>query len=334
MRQRSDDISGRLVILPENQFAHAAASRLAERVPPIVTISGPAGVGKSHLVRQAISDVQRQQGDLRLVHLTASELTAQLTKASHAKSLPELQESLRRADLFVCEDLQSLEGRRESQLQLLAILDEVIRQNGRVLLTCRQSPGELKRYSSKLRSRSLGGVCAAMTLPGVSSRQTLLKHFAEVHGVSLDEELAQQLAAALAVSPRELRGIVTQLQIVANQQRQAINHDVVAVVIRDAACQHQPSLSQITKLVASEFDVSVKDLLAAGRAQAVVLPRQLAMFAAREWGKRPYADVGHYFGRRCHSTIMHACQRVRERLEQDAAFRQQVDALRDQLQSP
>ena len=105
MRQRSDNISLQLVILPENQFAHAAAMRLCERFPPIVTISGPSGVGKSHLVRQAIGELQRQQPELRLVHLTATELTSELTKAAHAKSLPELQKSLRATDLFVCEDL-------------------------------------------------------------------------------------------------------------------------------------------------------------------------------------------------------------------------------------
>jgi len=332
MRQRSDDTFGRLMLLEENRFALSAVKRLREPSPPIVTLFGPSGVGKTHLVRQFIGEVQRQDSTRRLSHLNANEFTAQFTKASHAESIPELQDSMRRSDFFVCEDLQSIEGRHESQQQLLVIIDEVVANGGQVLFSCRKSPGELKEFSSKLRSRCLGGVCAHMPLPDVPSRHRLLMHFASARGVFLEDELAGLIAESMVVSPRELRGLITQLQVAANQRREPITRDLVNAVIRNAACDECPTISQITKIVASEFDVTVSALRSTGRVRAVVLPRQIAMFAAREWGKRPYADVGQYFGRRSHSTIVHACQRVRDRLDNDIAFRQQLDGLRDRLQ--
>ncbi len=333
MRQRSDDTFGRLLLLPENQFALSAVARLREPSPPIVTLFGPSGVGKTHLIRQFISEIQRQEFTGRLSHLNANEFTALFTKASHAESIPKLQDSLRQSDLFVCEDLQSFEGRRESQQQLLVIIDEVVANGGRVLFSCRKSPGELNKYSSKLRSRCWGGICAHMPLPNVPSRHKLLQHFASASGALLEDELAGVIAQSMAVSPRELRGVVTQLQVAANQRREPITRDIVNESIRNAACDECPTISQITKIVASEFDVTVSALRSTGRVRAVVLPRQIAMFAAREWSKQPYADVGQYFGRRSHSTIVHACQRVRERLDNDTAFRQQVDGLRDRLQT-
>jgi len=204
---------------------------------------------------------------------------------------------------------------------------------GRVLLTCRKSPGELSKYSSKLRSRCLGGVCAQISLPGVASRQKLLTHFASTSGTSLDDDLAILVAESMAVSPRELRGVITQLEVVANQRRQPINHEVANSVIGGASCDSRPTISQITKVVATAFRVTVSDLRSPGRRQAIVLPRQIAMFAAREWGKQPYSDIGRYFGRRSHSTIVHAYQRICERREGNTAFQQQIEGLREQLQT-
>lgn len=333
MRQRSDDTYGRFVPLPEHEFARVAVERLKEPNPPIVTLFGPAGVGKSLLVSQTIGQIRRDLSAGRLTHLTAAEFTMEFTKASHAKSIHELQGSLRESHLFVCEDIQSLEGRRESQQQLLAILDHVTATGGRVLLTCCKSPGELKRFSSKLRNRCLGGICAEMPLPKSSSRRRLIDHFASISGMALDETLCEFLAHAISISPRELRGTVTKLQTVSKQRRKLIDRDIVSEVIRESTCDEQPSISQITKLVAAEFDVTVGALRATGRAQAVVLPRQIAMFAAREWGNRPYTEVGQYFGRRSHSTIVHACQRIRERMESDTALRQQIDSLKNQIQT-
>ncbi|MCA9076998.1 MAG: ATP-binding protein [Planctomycetaceae bacterium] len=333
MRQRSDETCGRFVLLPEHSFAYCAVGRLKEPAPPIVTLFGPAGVGKSHLVCQTIGEFLHHETSCQLIHLTGAELTAEFTKASHASAVPELQESLRRSDLFVCEDIHSLEGRRESQQQLLAILDDVTAKGGRVLLTCRKSPGDLRKFSSKFRSRCLGGICAEMPLLEVQSRKKLIAHFASMNGMCLDDSHCEFIADAMAVSSRELRGIVTQLQAVARNKHKLIDRDAILEVVHESTQKEKPSISQIAKLVASEFDVTVSALRATGRVQAIVLPRQIAMFAAHEWGKRPYADVGHYFGHRSHSTIVHACHRVRERLDRDTALRQQVDGLRSRLKT-
>ncbi|MEZ6052806.1 MAG: DnaA/Hda family protein [Planctomycetaceae bacterium] len=333
MLHRSDETFGRYVLLPESQFAANALARLRETSAPMVTLFGPSGIGKTHLIRQTVSELQHDNRTRFVTHLTAKELESQFTKASLAESIRELQDSLRQSDLFVCEDLHSLEGRLQTQQQLVAILDEVLSNGGRVLLSCRKSPGELDKFSPKLRNRLLGGICAHMPFPAQVSRQKLLLHFASANGLKLEEDLAEMIAMSMAVSPRELRGFVTQLLSITHQRREPVSREIVSIVLKNRTLDHKPSLPQITKLVASEFDTTVSALRSAGRVRTVVIPRQIAMFAAREWGQRAYADVGRYFGCRSHSTIVHACQRVRERLESDSAFRQQVDGLRDRLQT-
>lgn len=333
MWHRCDETFGRFLLLRENRFAVSALARLREPSAPIVTLCGPSGVGKTHLIRQTISELQEELHPKSVSHLTAREFTSRFTKASVAESIPELQESLRRSDLFVCEDLHSLEGHRQSQQQLVAIIDEILFNGGRVVLSCRKSPGEWNHCWSKLRNRCLGGISAYMPLPERDSRQKLLLYFASANGLSLNDDLACKIAESLVLSPRELRGIVTQLLTIAEQRRESVNRDIVSMVIDRTKLDQSPSLSEITKAVASEFDMKVSVLRSAGRLRTVVLPRQIAMFAAREWGNRPYADVGRYFGCRSHSTIVHACQRIRERMESDSAFQQQVHRVRDRLQT-
>ncbi len=331
MRQRSNDKLGPLLMLPEIRFAHAAVARLLEPTPPVVTIYAAPGVGKTHLTQSIVRELRRQEPHLAVSHVTAAEFSAEFAKASKEKTIPDFQESYRRLDLFVCEDLQSIEGRRNTQQQLLAILDAILAEGGRILLTSSKPPGELSRFSSKLRSRCQGGVCATIESFSQPSREKLLIQFAEERGIVLATDVAAQLADSLALSPRELRGTVTRLELVAQQQRKPIDRDIAQMVIAETFIPAKPTLGQITKVVAKVFSVTVADLKSQGRLQGLVLPRQLAMFAAREWAGQAYSVIGKYFHRRSHSTIVHACQRVTDRLETDTDFRRIVEEVREQL---
>ncbi len=331
MRQWNNDQYGPLLMLPEIRFAYAAVSRLLEPTPPVVTVYAAAGMGKTHLTRSIFGELRRQSPQLALSHVTATEFSAELAKASKEKTIPEFQESYRRLDLFACEDLQTIEGRKNTQQQLLAILDAILAEGGRVLLTSSQSPGKLSRISSKLRSRCQGGVCATIESFSQPSREKLLVHFAEERGFLLTTNVATQLAESLVLSPRELRGTVTRLELLARQLRKPIDCNIAQAVIAETVVPSKPTLSQITKVVAKAFSVSAADLKSQGRLQGLVLPRQLAMFAAREWGGQAYSVIGKYFRRRSHSTIVHACQRVSDRLETDTDFRRIVETVREQL---
>ncbi len=331
MRSRSDDKYGPLLMLPEVRFAHAAVARLLEPSPPMVTIHAAAGMGKTHLTRSIVREIRRQEPQFVLSSVTAAEFSAEFARASKEKSISEFQESYRRVDLFICEDLQAIEGRRNTQQQLLAILDAILAEGGRVLLTCSKSPGELSRFSSKLRSRCQGGVCATIEPFSGPSREKLLVHFAEERGFVLAADIAAQLADSLVLSPRELRGTVNRLELLARQLRKPVDRDIARSVIAETVVPSKPTLSQITKVVAKAFSVTAADLKSQGRLQGLVLPRQLAMFAAREWAGKAYSEIGKHFRRRSHSTIVHACQRVSDRLETDTDFRQIVESVREQL---
>ncbi|MBX3439360.1 MAG: AAA family ATPase, partial [Planctomycetaceae bacterium] len=329
MRQRSDDDYGQLLILPELQYAHAAALRLLEPHPPIVTLVGPAGCGKTHLVRAIVREMGRRHPQIEMQSVTADAFHAEFVGAAKVNGVPAFQEKYRESQVFVCEDLQVLEDRGSTQQQLLAVIDEVTTQGGRCLLSSSKAIGQLEGLSAKLKNRCLGGVCAAIESPGKASREKLLTLFAQQRCVVLPNDLASNLAEAFDVSARELRGIVMQLEAMSRQYRRPIDRDIAQAVTSHAVQSAKPTLAQITRVVAREFRVSAADLKSPGRLRGIVLPRQLAMFAAREWAEQGYAEIGKHFRRRSHSTIVHACQRIAARLRQDADFRQLVEGIRE-----
>jgi chromosomal replication initiator protein len=171
-------------------------------------------------------------------------------------------------------------------------------------------------------------------MPSRTTREKLLTHFAEERGFTVPGDVAHLLAEALPISPRELRGIAIQLESTSRNERRPLDLSIAQTVLEDATITCSPSLAQITRVVARMFDVTARDLKSTGRLQGLVLPRQIAMFAGREWSQKPYAEIGKFFGRRSHSTIVHACQRIRARMDSETDFCRLLESLQEQLNIP
>lgn len=335
-RGRSRDAHSFLVI-EENRFAYAAAMQLrtaeASRPCRLVTITGPSGCGKSHLARQLVRDALHEDPRLIETHVTAAEFAAECIAAASAACLPEFQQSYRRSQLLIVEDLQGLEGRAECQQQLLAIIDDVITQGGRVLLTANRMIGEIRGIPGRLVSRCHGGVCAEIALPSTASRTTLLSHFAVSLQLPIPEDVLRLLARHLTLSPRELLGALIKLRTVTEGRRQRIDLDAAQSIIRDLTAGDGPGLAEISRVVSQEFSVPVAVMRSPGRVQATVLARQSAMYLARTLSGQSLSSIGEYFGGRNHATVLHACRRAAEQLDTDLEYAQRMHRVRELLRA-
>lgn len=330
-----------LLLLDENRFAWAALERLkpADRSPrqsrphegQLAYLYGPSGAGKSHLVRTFLRDERRRDSKLRTETVTASQFAAELAEASENRCIDQLQSRYRELDIFVCEDLTALEHRSETQQQLVALIDEILKSGGRVILTGRKSPGELAGVQRRLINRCHGGTCAAVDAPGPASRAALLAHFAMSKQIPLSQESIDLLANELPVSPRELLATLNQLEAAARQARARIDQALVRRYLAGEIKPQSATLSQIAQAVARHFGVSVSGLRGQRRIQGVVIPRQCAMFLARQLTAEPMQSIARYFGRRNHTTVIHACRRMKMLLTNDPTLRQHLSQLQRAL---
>ena len=202
---RSKRAAESVVLVKENRLAHAAVTRLARKKAGegagLVYLYGPSGVGKSHLVRHFLREAHQHAPRLRVVAATTSEFVAGLTQAFERQEPAEFEERHSNVDLLVLEDLAAIEGRAAAQRMLVTILDELKRTDGRVMVTCRCLPGQLKEIIPRLASRLRGGLCVPLEMLDEASRFDFAKHFAASRQIPLSAKAAEVLARKVRGHP-------------------------------------------------------------------------------------------------------------------------------------
>lgn len=330
--------SAPFLVLSENQLAYAAITGLLEapasRVCPVVTVHGVPGSGKSHLAHHLIDGYTRQHRAAAASHVTAAEFAAEWTEAVRSRSIAAFDEMYAALQLLVCEDLQDLRNRGGAQESLIGHIDACAARGARVLLTASTPPGEITGLSPRLVNRCHGGVCVRIDLPGRSSRLKLLRHFAAQQQLPVPLDVLEFLAGHGPGTPRELRGVMTQLIQLAGQRRQPIDLPLAQSLLHEEPAGPARPVSQIAREVARQFGVTLRTLRSESRTSSAVLPRQAAMFLSRELTDTPYSEIGAYFSGRSHSTVAHACQRFEELLETDPRLHALAESIRRSLSRP
>jgi chromosomal replication initiation ATPase DnaA len=245
----------------------------------------------------------------------------------------ELERRYRAVDLLILEDLTDLQHLHRVQIQLVSIVDEILRRGGRVLWTSSRSPGELEGFIPRLLTRCVAGVCAALKPLDEASRFKLLCHFACAKQIPVPEDASRLLAAEFCVSPCELLAALVSLDVAARQTRGAISCELVRRFLDEAVKPRRLALDEVTAAVARHFGVTVGGLRSASRQQALVVPRHCAMHLGRELTGLPLRAIAEFFGGRQHSTVLHACQRLEELLADRPDLRHELALVRRKLGS-
>ena len=246
---------GKSALLTES-FGELPSSQVPPHQPPEPEVIGQTGKSFTRKVPATGSDVRtRREPDSRTfrlfppaktVNLTAAEFAAQLADASTKQQVPNFQEGFRNVSVLVCEDIQSIEGRPETLNQLLAAIDDLLAGGSDVIVTSTKLPGQLDSFPPKLVSRFRGGTVIAIKPPGLESRTSLLQLFCRQRQISISREALGLLAESLAVSPRELIGVVTQL----SELRRSFKRSDVEAFLRDTLPTKQITPLTVARAVA------------------------------------------------------------------------------------
>ena len=313
-----------LIPIAEQRLARSVLRRLLNSTTDdkgrLLYLAGPAGCGKSALLAESFRELPSSQ--VPPLQLTAAEFAAQLAEASSNQQVPDFQERFRSVSVLACEDIQAIKGRPETQRQLLAAIDDLLAHGSDVIVTSTRLPGQLESFPAKLVSRFRGGTVIAIKPPGPESRTVLLQLFCRLRHMSISRDALALLAESLDVSPRELAGIATQL----SELRRSLKRADAEEFLRDKLPTKSVTPLTVARAVAREFGVTLPALRSSRRSQALVLPRQCAMWLSRKLCQVSYPELGAFFERQ-HSSVIHAVRKLEARLDKEPALRQRLARL-------
>jgi chromosomal replication initiator protein len=326
----------------ENRLVQIAAHALLAREPrytPLV-LYGPTGTGKSFLAL-GLAERWRQAnpGDTVIV-TSGSDFARSYSNAVDTDNLTTFRQKSRTADLFVLDDLHALRSKRSAQSELSRALDVLEKRGKAVLITSDGPPGVDDALRPALRSRLLSGLPVPLVVPGPPARRLLLRRLAAKHNVCFTDEAIELLAGGpiedssiLATVP-QLNHAVLQLTHADEPSGATIDIDAVRRFLSDRTLQNTPTLPAITSLVARYFSLSSRDLRGPWRRRNVVRARGIAMSLAWELTGKSLEAIGRYFGKRDHTTVLHACRRTELLRETDMAIAKAWNELIGKLRVP
>lgn len=344
-------------MLDENRLAWTGSQAFA--APPDSTgrcllICGPAGCGKSHLCDVLMRERSARTGgrcerlcaaDFREMHRGRALSADSADGETDDREIDDAGEPLTMAsaswlnqlihcDLVVVEEFHQLVRHQTEQRHFRTLFD-VLRQYGTdLVVTSLQTPGDLKGLQAGVANRLRGGLCVSIKRPGPASRERLLEHFCSHLQIAVPRQALRLFARHLAVSPRELLGSLLRFEELAWQQRRMPDADLARAFLRLEVSPSQITVESVARAVAREFGVRLADMRSRLRDQVIAVPRQCAMYLARELTDEHLSTIGGYFSNRSHSTVLHACSRIVGRIDRDPALRQRVAAVRRVLNAP
>ncbi len=326
------------VVGTSNQFAHAAsmavADQLAKTYNPLF-IYGGVGLGKTHLLHAIGHHARQRDPRLRLSYVSSEKFTNDLINAIRFDSTVEFRNRYRSLDLLLIDDIQFIAGKERTQEEFFHTFNDLYDASKQIVISSDRVPREIPTLEERLRSRFEWGLIADIQAPDLETKAAILRKKAQAQGVRLPDEVSLFIAKHVKSSIRELEGSLVRLAAQASFTHQEISLELAQEVLRELTAEQQrlPTISSIQKAVAEFFGVRVDDLRSRGRNKSIVLPRQVAMYLCREIVKASLPDIGEGFGGKDHSTVIHACEKVKRKIAGEDGFRRQVDELTVRLSS-
>jgi chromosomal replication initiator protein len=300
---------GDFVVGMGNRLAAQAAREAAQqpgRFSPLL-VHGPHGVGKTHLL-SAIAQQVRTRQRLRVLQLTAEQFTTQFLEAMERRALPGFRQKMRSLDALLIDDVHFFAGKRATVEELLYTIDALQTRGGQVVLTSDRAAIELHSISPELAHRVSAGLSVAIDPADFETRVGIVRVLAERMQVGLDQEVIEVVAQQVVGSGRLLSGAINRLVAVSMAVGRPITLELAEFALIEFCRQHAPQvkLVDIQRAVCEVFGVESSSLKSQRKTRAVAEPRMLAMWLARRYTRAALSEIGDFFGRRSHSTVVSA----------------------------
>lgn len=300
-----------------NQLALAAARQVAENpggsYNPMF-IYGGVGLGKTHLMHAVGNSLLQQKPNAKILYLHSERFVADMVKGLQLSAMNDFKRFYRSVDALLIDDIQCFVGKDRSQEEFFHTFNALLEGGRQIILTSDRYPKEIDGLEERLKSRFGWGLTVAVEPPELETRVAILiKKASEAH-YELSSDAAFFIAQKIRSNVRELEGALKRVIASANFTGRPISIELIKDSLKDllALQDRLVTIDNIQRVVADHYKVKMSELLSKRRSRSIARPRQVAMALAKDLTNHSLPEIGEAFGGRDHTTVLHACKKVKE----------------------
>ena len=324
------------VVGQSNQFAHAAADRVAREPSKAYNplfLYGGVGMGKTHLLH-AIAHAILAQRRLRLCYVTAERFWQEVINSIRYDRMTSFHDRYRNLDVLLVDDIHGVSSKERTQEEFFHLFNVLYEAQKQIVFTSDRPPKEIPQLEARLRSRFEWGLMADIQPPDLETKVAILIRKAEAQGATLPDDVALFIASKVHGNIRELEGSLTRLLAYASLTGAEVSLGFAQQVLKGTLAGEEKKIhiEAIQQVVADEFRLRIADLKLRNNSKRVVYPRQIAMFLSKELAGASLPEIGRAFGGKHHTTVLHSIEKIREERKQDKELSRLIHQLSDSLQ--
>ncbi|GHE96305.1 chromosomal replication initiator protein DnaA [Thalassotalea profundi] len=321
-----------------NQLARAAASQVSDNpgnaYNPLF-IYGGTGLGKTHLLHAVGNGILLNKPNAKIAYMHSERFVQDMVKALQNNAIEKFKQYYRSVDALLIDDIQFFANKERTQEEFFHTFNALLEGNQQIILTSDRYPKEIDGVEDRLKSRFGWGLTIAIEPPELETRVAILKRKAQESHINLADEVAFFIAKRLRSNVRELEGALNRVIANANFTGRAITIEFVKEALRDLLALQDKlvTIDNIQRTVAEYYKIKVSDLLSKRRNRSVARPRQVAMALSKELTNHSLPEIGEAFGGRDHTTVLHACRKIKTLREESLDIKEDYSNLTRTLSS-
>ena len=324
------------VVGNNNRFAHAAALAVAEAPATSYNplfIYGGVGLGKTHLMHAIGNSILRNNRNSKILYVTSEKFTNHLINAIKDNKNEQFRTKYRNIDVLLIDDIQFIAGKERIQEEFFHTFNTLHESGKQIIISSDRPPKDIQLLEDRLKSRFEWGLIADISNPDYETRLAILRKKAQLDNIIIDDEILSNIANRIDSNIRELEGTLNKLIAKSSLTNTSITMEMAEKAINDIVSQQEKVISSefIQETVSKYFNISSKDLKGSKRSNDIAFPRQIAMYLCRNVAQMSLPQIGKDFGKRDHTTVMHACNKIEKEIKENQNTKLIVESVKNIL---
>ena len=321
-----------------NQFAKAAALSVADnpgQTPfnPLLIYSPP-GLGKTHLLQAIGNKIINDKPNYKVIYITGERFMFDFINSIQKNKTADFSKRYRDIDMLLLDDAQFFKNKEQTQEQFFHLFNYLYQNGKQIILTSDNHPNKMLGFKERLISRFQSGLVIDIQPPDLETRIAILMNKAEHDQLEIPYEVVEFMASNIQGDVRTLEGALVNLLALSSLKKEDINLTLAKLVLEKHIGKNkidQISVNQIIKMVALTMKVKEKAIIGKGRNMEVALARQVCMYLAKKLINTSLANIGKQIGKRDHSTVIHACKNIEQKILKDASIKMIIKKIETNL---